>query len=105
VIVDMGTSINFDVISKTPNAWRPIAVGIGIAIAALFTKTARLRWWISPAQGRHGHQHRGQHAERPLLRRHRHDRWHPEYILAKLGPETKAIATGERAHLIVEGRA
>ena len=43
VIVDMGTTINFDVISKNGEyLGGAIAVGIGIAIKALFTKTARL---------------------------------------------------------------
>ena len=43
VIVDMGTTINFDVVSKDGEyLGGSIAVGIGIAIAALFTKTARL---------------------------------------------------------------
>ena len=41
VIVDMGTTINFDVISKDGEyLGGSIAVGIGISIAALFTKTA-----------------------------------------------------------------
>src|SRR6266536_4388943 len=43
VVVDLGTTINFDVISKDAEyLGGSIAVGIGIAIKALFTKTARL---------------------------------------------------------------
>src|SRR5450631_4720392 len=43
VIVDMGTTINFDVISAAGEyLGGAIAVGIGIAIEALFSKTARL---------------------------------------------------------------
>jgi type III pantothenate kinase len=43
VVVDMGTTINFDVISKDAEyLGGAIAVGIGIAVDALFSKTARL---------------------------------------------------------------
>jgi type III pantothenate kinase len=43
VIVDLGTTINFDVISKDAEyLGGAIAIGIGIAIDALFSKTARL---------------------------------------------------------------
>src|SRR5437764_6503903 len=43
VVVDMGTTINFDCISADAEyLGGAIAVGIGIAIKALFTKTARL---------------------------------------------------------------
>jgi type III pantothenate kinase len=43
VVVDLGTTINFDVISRGGEyLGGAIAVGIGIAIEALFTKTARL---------------------------------------------------------------
>jgi len=43
VIVDFGTTINFDVISAAGEyLGGAIAVGIGIAIEALFSKTARL---------------------------------------------------------------
>jgi len=42
-VVDMGTTINFDVISKDAEyLGGAIAVGIGIAVDALFSKTARL---------------------------------------------------------------
>ena len=43
VIVDLGTTINFDVISRDGEyLGGAIAVGIGISIDALFSKTARL---------------------------------------------------------------
>ena len=58
VIVDLGTTINFDVISRDGEyLGGAIAVGIGIAIEALFRKTARLphggfprrpRTWSAP---------------------------------------------------------
>ena len=79
VMVDLGTTINFDVISKDGEyLGGAIAVGIGIAIEALFSKTARLPLVdFRAAQGRGRHQHRGQHAVGPVLRRGRHDRRHP----------------------------
>ena len=79
VIVDMGTTINFDCISADGEyLGGSIAVGIGIAIKALFSQDRPpAAGRFPPAQGRGRHQHRSQHAERPLLRRHRHDRWHP----------------------------
>ena len=68
VVVDLGTTINFDVISRDAEyLGGAIAVGIGISIDALFSKTARLpHGGFPPAQGRGRHQHRGQHADRGL---------------------------------------
>ena len=88
VIVDLGTTINFDVISRNGEyLGGAIAVGIGIAIDALFAKTARLPLVdFRPPQGRNRLQHRGQHAVRTVLRRRRHDRRHPGAHHRENGP-------------------
>jgi type III pantothenate kinase len=105
VIVDMGTTINFDVISKDGEyLGGSIAVGIGISIAALFTKTARLPLvdfrppkdvvgTNTVASMQSGLYFGAIGMIDGILER----------IIAKLGPETKAIATGGQAHMIVEG--
>ena len=66
VVVDLGTTINFDVISKDAEyLGGAIAVGIGISIDALFSKTARLPLVdFRAAEGRDRHQHRREHADR-----------------------------------------
>src|ERR1035438_7543189 len=104
-IVYMGTTINFDVISKDGEyLGGSIAVGIGISIAALFTKTARLPLvdFRPPKDGvgtntvasmQSGLYFGAIGMIDGILER----------IIAKLGPETKAIATGGQAHMIVEG--
>ena len=68
-IVDLGTTINFDVISKDAEyLGGAIAVGIGIAIDALFKKTARLPHGGFPrSPGYRGHQHGGEHAVRACI--------------------------------------
>jgi type III pantothenate kinase len=105
VIVDMGTTINFDVISKDGEyLGGSIAVGIGISIAALFTKTARLPLvdfrppkdvvgTNTVASMQSGLYFGAIGMIDGILER----------IIAKLGPETKAIATGGQSHMIVEG--
>lgn len=105
VIVDLGTTINFDVISKDAEyLGGSIAVGIGISIAALFTKTARLPLvdfrppkdvvgTNTVASMQSGLYFGAIGMIDGILER----------ILAKLGPETKVIATGGQAHMIVEG--
>jgi type III pantothenate kinase len=105
VIVDMGTTINFDVISKDAEyLGGVIAVGIGISIKALFTKTARLPLvdFLPPhdvvgtntvASMQSGLYFGSIGMIDGILER----------ILAKLGPETTVIATGGQAHMIVAG--
>jgi type III pantothenate kinase len=105
VIVDMGTTINFDVVSKDGEyLGGSIAVGIGISIAALFTKTARLPLvdfrppkdvvgTNTVASMQSGLYFGAIGMIDGILER----------IIAKLGPQTKAIATGGQAHMIVEG--
>ncbi|HXA51232.1 MAG TPA: type III pantothenate kinase, partial [Candidatus Acidoferrum sp.] len=101
VIVDMGTTINFDVISKDGEyLGGAIAVGIGIAIKALFTKTARLPMvefrppkdvvgTNTVASMQSGLYYGAVGAIDGILER----------IIAKLGPETKVVATGGQAGL------
>jgi len=105
VVVDLGTAITFDVVSKSGHyVGGLIAPGIGIAIEALFAKTAKL----------------------PLV-----DFREPEKLIgtntvaniqsglyygvigmidgildrliAELGPKTQIFATGGQAHLIIRG--
>ncbi|MBS1858561.1 MAG: type III pantothenate kinase [Acidobacteria bacterium] len=105
VVVDMGTTINFDVISKEGEyLGGAIAVGIGIAIDALFSKTARLPLvdfrpprdvvgTNTVASMQSGLYFGAVGMIDGILER----------IVAKLGPETKVIATGGQAGMIVSG--
>ena len=105
VIVDMGTTINFDCISANGEyLGGSIAVGIGISINALFSKTARLPkvdfrrpknviGTNTVASIQSGLYYGAIGMIDGILER----------VIAQLGPETKAIATGGQAHMIVEG--
>jgi type III pantothenate kinase len=105
VVVDLGTTINFDVISKDAEyLGGAIAVGIGISIEALFTRTARLPLvdfrpppdivgTNTVASMQSGLYYGAIGAIDGILER----------VIAKMGPETKAIATGGQAHLIASG--
>jgi type III pantothenate kinase len=105
VIVDFGTTINFDVISRDAEyLGGAIAVGIGIAIDALFSKTARLPLvdfrppkdvvgTNTVASMQSGLYFGAIGMIDGILER----------VIAKLGPETKTIATGGQARLIVNG--
>jgi type III pantothenate kinase len=105
VIVDLGTTINFDVISREGEyLGGAIAVGIGIAIDALFSKTARLPMvdFRPPADVigsntvasmQSGLYFGALGMIDGILER----------VIDKLGPDTKAIATGGQAHMIVSG--
>ena len=79
VVVDLGTTINFDVISRDGEyLGGAIAVGIGIAIEALFSKTARLPLVdFRPPKDVVGTNTVASMQIGPVLRRHRHDRRHP----------------------------
>ena len=105
VIVDLGTTINFDVISRDGEyLGGAIAVGIGISIDALFSKTARLPLvefrppkdvvgTNTVASMQSGLYFGAIGMIDGILER----------VIAKLGPETKAVATGGQAHLIASG--
>jgi type III pantothenate kinase len=105
VIVDFGTTINFDVISRDAEyLGGAIAVGIGIAIDALFSRTARLPLvefrppkdvvgTNTVASMQSGLYFGAIGMIDGILER----------IIDKLGPETKAVATGGQAQMIVSG--
>ena len=105
VVVDFGTTINFDVISKNAEyLGGAIAVGIGIAIDALFSKTARLPLvdfrppkdvvgTNTVASMQSGLYFGAVGMIDGILER----------ILEKLGPETHLVATGGQARMIVNG--
>jgi type III pantothenate kinase len=105
VIVDLGTTINFDVISKDGEyLGGAIAVGLGMSSEALYRKTARLPQveFREPrdvvgtntvASMQSGLYFGTIGAVDGILER----------VIAKLGPETRAIATGGQAHLIASG--
>ena len=105
VIVDLGTTINFDVISRDAEyLGGAIAVGIGIAIDALFSRTARLPLveFRPPARVvgtntvasmQSGLYYGAIGMIDGILER----------IIDTMGPDTKAVATGGQAGLIVSG--
>jgi len=105
VVVDFGTTINFDVISKDgAYLGGAIAVGIGMAIDALFHKTARLPMvdFRAPssvvgsntvASMQSGLYFGAIGMIDGILER----------MIETMGPETHMIATGGQAHLIVAG--
>src|SRR5690242_9460626 len=105
VIVDFGTTINFDVISKNAEyLGGAIAVGIGIAVEALFSKTARLPLvdfrppkdvvgTNTVASMQSGLYFGAIGMIDGILER----------IIEKLGPDTRTIATGGQARMIAGG--
>ena len=105
IVVDFGTTINFDVMSAQGEyLGGAIAVGIGLAIKALFTKTARLPLvdFRPPADiigsntvasMRSGLYWGAVGMIDGILER----------MVAKMGPDTKLIATGGQARMIVDG--
>ncbi len=105
VVVDLGTAINFDVVSADRKfIGGIICPGIGMATTGLYQKTARLPLVDF-------------RAPRSLIGRNTVDciqsgLYHSvlgaidgilERLLAELGPETRIVATGGQASLIVEG--
>jgi len=105
VIVDFGTTINFDVISKDAEyLGGAIAVGIGISIEALFSKTARLPLVdFRPPKDVVGTNTVASIQSGLYFGTVGMIDGILERIIEKLGPETKTIATGGQAHLIVSG--
>lgn len=105
VVVDLGTTINFDVISRDAEyLGGAIAVGIGISVEALFSKTARLPLVdFRPPKDvvgtntvssiRSGLYYGTIGMIDGILER----------IIEKMGSDTRAIATGGQAHLIATG--
>ena len=105
VVVDFGTTINFDVISKDGEyLGGAIAVGIKIAIDALFTKTARLPLVdFRPPKDVVGTNTVASMQSGLYFGTVGMIDGILERIIDKLGPETKVIATGGQAHLIATG--
>ena len=105
VVVDFGTTINFDVISKDAEyLGGAIAVGIGISIKALFSKTARLPLVdFRPPKDVVGTNTVASIQSGMYFGTVGMIDGILERIIEKLGPATKAIATGGQAHLIVSG--
>lgn len=105
VIVDLGTAANFDVVSaKGEYLGGVITAGIGISIAAVVGKTARLPMVAfrqpdkligtnTVACLQSGFYYGSLGMIDGILER----------LLAELGPATKVIATGGHAHLIARG--
>ncbi len=105
VVVDLGTAINFDVVSKDGDFLGGIICpGIGIAISGLFEKAARLPLvdFREPRQliGKNtvdciqsGLYYSTLGSIDGILQR----------LLAELGPDTKIVGTGGQAKLLVSG--
>jgi len=105
VIVDLGTAVNFDVVSaKGEYLGGVITAGIGISIAALFSKTARLPMVAfrepeklvgtnTVACLQSGFYYGSLGMIDGILER----------LIAELGPQTRIIATGGQAALIGRG--
>jgi type III pantothenate kinase len=105
VVVDLGTTINFDVISaQAEYLGGAIAIGIGISVEALFTKTARLPMvdFRQPAKvigtNTVASMQSGLYYGTLGMIDGILDR-----IVAELGPETRIIVTGGQAALIACG--
>ena len=105
VIVDFGTTVNFDVISKDGEyLGGAIAVGIGIAIDALFSKTARLPLVdFRPPKDVIGSNTVASMQSGLYFGAIGMIDGILERIIAKMGPDTKAVATGGQARLIASG--
>jgi type III pantothenate kinase len=105
VIVDLGTTINFDVISKDAEyLGGAIAVGIGISIDALFKRTARLpKVDFRPPRDVVGTNTVASIQSGLYFGAIGMIDGILERIIDKLGPDTKTIATGGQSHLIVSG--
>jgi type III pantothenate kinase len=105
VIVDLGTAVNFDVVSaKGEYLGGVITAGIGISIDALFSKTARLPMVAfrkpdklvgtnTVACLQSGFYYGSLGMIDGILER----------LIGELGPDTKVIATGGQASLIAHG--
>ena len=105
VVVDLGTTINFDVISRNGEyLGGAIAVGIGIAIDALFSKTARLPLVdFRPPKDVIGSNTVASMQSGLYFGAIGMIDGILERIITKMGPDTKAVATGGQARLIASG--
>jgi type III pantothenate kinase len=105
VVVDFGTTINFDVISKDAEyLGGAIAIGIGIAIDALFSKTARLPLVdFRPPKNIVGTNTVASMQSGLYFGTVGMIDGILERMIETLGPETRTVATGGQAHLIASG--
>ena len=105
VVVDLGTTINFDVVSKDAEFLGGlISPGIGMSITGLFAKTARLPMVDFRApQKLVGSNTVGSIQSGLYYGFLGLIDGIVERIIGELGPETKAIATGGQGELIAEG--
>jgi type III pantothenate kinase len=105
VVVDLGTTINFDVISKDGEyLGGAIAVGLGLSVEALFKKTARLPLVdLRPPKDVVGTNTVASIQSGLYFGTIGMIDGILERIIQRLGPETKAVATGGQAHLIASG--
>ena len=105
VVVDLGTTINFDVVSKHAEFLGGlISPGIGMSITGLFAKTARLPMVDFRApQKLVGSNTVGSIQSGLYYGFLGLIDGIVERIIGELGPETKAIATGGQGELIAEG--
>ena len=105
VVVDLGTAVNFDVVSAQGEyLGGVITAGVGISIAALFSKTARLPM----VAFREPDKLIGTNTIACLQSGFYYGALGmidgiAERLLAQLGPQTKMIATGGQAALIARG--
>ncbi len=105
VVVDFGTTINFDVVSRDGDyLGGAIAVGVGLSVKALFAKTARLPLvdfqppknvigTNTVASMQSGLYYGAVGLVDGIIER----------IIKQLGPDTKTVATGGQARLVVNG--
>ncbi len=105
VVVDLGTTVNFDVISKDAEyLGGAIAVGVGMSIDALFRKTARLpQVDFRPPKDVVGTNTVASMQSGLYFGAIGMIDGILERIIEKLGPATKTVATGGQAHMIVAG--
>ena len=105
VVVDLGTTINFDVVSAAGEyLGGAIAVGVGIAIEALFHRTARLPM----VEFREPPKVIGSNTVGSIQSGLYYGALGmidgiTERIVAELGPQTRVIATGGQARMIARG--
>jgi len=105
VVVDLGTTINFDVISRHGEyLGGAIAVGLGMSIESLFKKTARLPLVdLRPPKDVVGTNTVASIQSGLYFGAIGMIDGILERMIAKMGPDTKTIATGGQAHLIATG--
>ncbi len=104
IVVDLGTTINFDIVSKAGEyLGGVICPGIGMSISGLFAKTARLPM----VDFREPEKLIGSNTVGSITSGLYYGfvgmiDGIAERVIAELGPETKAVATGGQGALIVE---